>query len=73
MGLALALYFINLMANISDKAKALSWVTPFSFTEGADIVLERKLDGVRIILWMGLSIVAIASGFAYYSRKDLKS
>ena len=73
MGLALAMYFINLMANISDKAKALSWVTPFSFTEGADIVLEGKLDGVRIILWMGLSIVAIASGFAYYSRKDLKS
>ena len=73
MGLVLVLYFMNIAANISEKAKALKYLTPFSFTEGADIVLEGALDWGIIALWLAISLVSVAAGIVYYSRRDLRS
>lgn len=72
LGLAAAMYFLNLIANISDKAKALKLITPFAYAEGADIVTNGALDGGRILLGIAVAAVAVAAAYAFYGRKDIQ-
>lgn len=72
MGSVFVLYFLSLMANITEKAKPLSFITPFSFANSTDIVLDCTLDVKRIILWLAISVVALISSVLYFDRRDLK-
>ena len=72
MGLAAAAYFLNLVANISESARFLHWLTPFAYCEGADIITGGKLDGSRIAVGMTLAIIGIITAFRHYIRKDIR-
>ena len=72
LGLAAALYFLNLIANISDKAKALKLITPFAYAEGADIVINGALSGGRILLGSAYAAAAVAAAYVWYGRKDIR-
>lgn len=71
LGLAVLAYFLNLIANISEKMEFLRFVTPFSYAEGADIITQGNLDWGLVLLGMGYALVAVAAAFWYYGRKDL--
>jgi protein-export SecD/SecF family membrane protein len=43
LGLAIALYFMNIIANLTDKAEFLKVVSPFGYTDGADIISAGRL------------------------------
>ncbi len=73
MGLVLFFYFFNIMANITEKADWMKYLTPFSFTDGADIVLDKKLDMKYISIWLVISLLSLIYGFWNYGRRDLKS
>lgn len=72
LGLATVLYFLDLIANISDKMKALKYCTPFGFTDGADIVTEGALDAPLVAVGMAVTAVFIALAYWQYSRKDIR-
>ena len=72
LGLVLMLYFINIIANISDPVAPLKFITPFGYTEAADIVSSSALDGPKLLVGLSISILSIASAFWKYQRKDLK-
>ena len=40
LGLAALLYFLNIIANLTEDAKFLKYITLFGYTEGADIVAD---------------------------------
>ena len=44
MGLAVMLYFLNLIANMTEHAGFLKYITPFGYCEGADILEKGGLD-----------------------------
>lgn len=71
LGLAAVLYFVNIIANISDQAKWLKYVTPFGFADGADIVSEGCLDLTLIVFGLLAGCVFTAVGFVKYCRKDI--
>ncbi|MGN1189092.1 MAG: ABC transporter permease subunit [Candidatus Ornithospirochaeta sp.] len=73
MGIVLILYFLSITANITEKADWIKYLTPFSFTEGADIVLDKKLDWILIIIWLFVSLLFLLYGFWNYKKRDLKS
>ena len=73
MGLVLFFYFFNLLANITEKIDWLKFLTPFSFTDGATIVLEKKLDWTLISVWVVISLLCLIYGFWNYKKRDLKS
>ena len=73
MGLVLFFCFFNIMANITEKADWMKYLTPFSFTDGADIVLDKKLDMKYISIWLVISLLSLIYGFWNYRRRDLKS
>ncbi|WP_100065718.1 ABC transporter permease subunit [Miniphocaeibacter massiliensis] len=71
LGLATVLYFMNIIKNISEKAEILKYITPFSYTEVGDILVNTKLDINLIFLGVGYSIVAVVIGFIKYIKKDI--
>lgn len=71
LGLAAMLYFLNLIANISDRAAFLKYITPFGYCEGADIVSTRSLDEVLIAVGLALGAVGIVIAYLKYGKKDI--
>lgn len=71
LGIAAVMYFLNIIANIAESAEWLKYITPFGYTEGADIISDCKIDGVMVALGMCYGIVAAVIAFVKYERKDI--
>ena len=71
LGLATALYFFNMVANITEKAEFLKYFTPFAYTEGADIITSGNLDIKYSLIWLTISLVILISGILKYRSKDI--
>lgn len=71
LGLAAVLYFLNIIANISEKAEFLKYITPFGYTEGADILTEGALDGTLISVGIVLSVLSLVIAYVKYCKKDI--
>nr|MDD6336309.1 ABC transporter permease subunit [bacterium] len=72
LGIAAMMYFLNLIANIAEVAEFLKYITPFGYCEGADIVTNGSLDGVMVVIGMGLCIIGIAAAYLKYTPKDIQ-
>lgn len=71
LGIAAVMYFLNIIANISDSAKFLKYITPFGYTEGADIVSNASLDTGLVLLGMLYCVIGIGVAFMKYCKKDI--
>ena len=71
LGIAAIMYFLNIIANISEKAEFLKYITPFGYAEGADIVSNASLDGKLVLVGMAFAVVGVAAAYFWYSRKDI--
>ena len=72
LGLSILIYFLNLIANISESVEFLKYITPFGYCEVSDIVETLQLNGTYIGIGIVLSIIGIGIGFIHYCRKDIK-
>ena len=71
LGLAAIFYFLNLIANISEQAEFLKYITPFSYADYAGILSEAALELSYIIPGMIYAFSGISLAFLYYNRKDI--
>jgi len=71
IGVALLGYILNLIANLTESAEFLKYITPFGYTDGAQIVKDFALDGVLIALGMGYMAACIVIGYIWYGKKDI--
>ena len=71
LGIAAVMYFLNIIANISDSAKFLKYITPFGYTEGADIVSNVSLDTGLVLIGMLYCVIGIGVAFMKYCKKDI--
>lgn len=71
LGVAAVLYFLNLIANISDSAEFLRYITPFGYAEGSDIVTNVSLEGGLIALGMLYGAIGIGAAYVKYCGKDI--
>lgn len=72
LGIAIVMYFLNIVANISDSAEFLKYITPFGYAEGADILTDKCLDIGKLMLGMVFTIIGIAIAYRKYTRKDIQ-
>ena len=66
------MYFLNIVANISESAEFLKYITPFGYAEGADIVANGSLDVKMILPGMCFVVVGIVAAYWKYSKKDIQ-
>lgn len=71
LGIATAMYFLNIVANISESAAFLKYVTPFGYAEGADLIADMRLDAGKAVLGMIFALAGIILAYRIYSRKDI--
>lgn len=71
LGIAAMMYFLNLIANISDVAEFLKYITPFGYCEGADIAANGSLDGVMVAIGAVIGISGIIIAYLKYTKKDI--
>ncbi len=72
LGVALMMYLLNLLANIAEAAEFLKYITPFGYTESADIISEGQLEVALIALGMVYGMAAIAAAYWKYGKKDIQ-
>ncbi len=72
LGLAAMLYVLNLIANLTEQAAFLKYITPFGYCEGADLLTDGHLDLPMVLLGMGYAVAMIAAGAWYYGKKDIQ-
>ena len=72
LGIAAIMYFLNLIANITEAAEFLKYITPFGYCDGATIVNEGTLDGARIAIGMALGVAGTVIAYVRYTKKDIR-
>lgn len=71
LGLAAMFYFLNIIANLTEKAKFLKYITPFGYTESADIIAEGHITPKYLAVGLIVTAAGIIAAFWRYGRKDI--
>ena len=71
LGLAAILYFLNIIANITEDAEWLKYITPFGYAEAADIITNAEIDLLSAFIGCFVTAAAISAAFIIYNRKDI--
>ena len=71
MGLTICFYFLNLIANLSKKAKFLKYITPFGYAEGADLLTNGTLNPKYLAVGMTFAALSLLAAFWEYGKKDI--
>ena len=72
LGIAAMMYFLNLIANMTESMEFLKFITPFGYCDGADIVDSGKLDMTLIAIGILFTFAGIFTAFSKYRRKDIQ-
>lgn len=71
LGLAAVFCFMNIISNLTEDARFLKYITPFGYTEGADIIADTALNGGYLAVGTAFAVVGIALAFWQYRQKDI--
>lgn len=71
LGLALLLYFLNIMANIGNQASFLKYLTPYAYAEASNIIPSGSLDYPLIIIGVIVMGVSVTLAYLKYTKKDI--
>ena len=72
LGLAIALYFLNIIANLTDKADVLKFFTPFGYADGAEILSHGAIHGARLLAGTAAAVCGVLLAYWKYCRKDIR-
>lgn len=72
LGLASMLYFLNIIANITESAEFLKYITPFGYAEGADILTSGSIDTKLLLPGVLFTVAGVAAAYWQYGKKDIR-
>lgn len=71
LGLAAAFYFINIIANLTESVEFLKYITPFGYTDSADIIAGGVIEVKYLAVGIVFTVIGIGAAFWKYVRKDI--
>ena len=71
LGIAASMYFLNIVANITSNVEFLKYITPFGYTEAADIIINGCLDNKKVLIGMAVGFISVVTAYWNYNRKDI--
>lgn len=71
LGVAAIMFFLNLIANIAQKAEFLKYITPFGYCNGADIVTNGSLNVAMVAVGAVIGVGGIIVAYIKYTKKDI--
>lgn len=71
LGIAVAFYFLNILANLSEDIEFLKYVTPFGYTDGSDIIAKDAIKIEYLLVGGVFAGVGIVMAFWKYRKKNI--
>lgn len=71
LGLAAIFYFLNILSNLIENTEFLKYITPFGYTEGADIINNKAIDSRYLAVGLVITILAVCVAYIKYTKKDI--
>ena len=71
LGLAAAFYFLNIIANLTESAEFLKYITPFGYTDSADIIANGQIEIKYLAVGTVFTVIGTGAAFGKYGRKDI--
>lgn len=71
LGLAMVLYMADLMCRIIPDLEKLKYVTPYYFSNGADIFADGKVEVGMVVICLGVTLFSAVAAAAVYKKRDL--
>lgn len=71
LGLALGLYFLNIVSNLTDELEFFKFITPFGYADGAHIVPEGAIEIKYLAVGLAIAAVGIVAAYWRYTKKDI--
>lgn len=71
LGVSFGFYFLNILANLTEEAKFLKYLTPFGYCDGGTIVKEQTLEIKYLAVGVAMAAVCLVAAFWQYKRKDI--
>lgn len=71
ISLLLGTYILSVLVSLSDKIEFLKYATPFKYFEASYLVNERHLEGIYIVISLGIIVVSIVGTYVFYPKRDL--
>lgn len=71
LGLAMVLYMADLMCRIIPDLENLKYVTPYYFSNGADILANGKVDGAMAAISLAVTFLSVMTAAVVYQKRDL--
>ena len=62
---------MNLVKNILEEAEFLKYITPFAYTDGAQITEDVALDWILVVIGLVYGILFTVIGWIKYNKKDI--
>ena len=72
LGLAIVLYFMSIIANLTDKADVLKYITPFGYADGSSVLGNGAIDGTKLLIGLAFAVTGVALAYIKYCRKDIR-
>lgn len=71
LGLAAAFYFLNIISNLAESAEFLKYITPFGYTDSADIIVDGQIEIKYLAVGIVVAVIGIGAAFWKYRGKDI--
>lgn len=72
IGIGTAMYFLNILANMTEGVKFLKYITPFGYCDGAQIVNQGELDLWMLLIGTAFAALGVCAAYWKYPGKDIK-
>ncbi len=79
LGLAIGLYFLNIVANLLVQTQLpeifsdlLKHISPFGYADAPSIIRDGGLDGFKLLIGLGFTLSGVGLACSRYCRKDIR-
>ncbi|MBR2431561.1 MAG: DUF2705 family protein [Clostridia bacterium] len=71
LGIVFGMYFLNILANLTEDLKFIKFITPYGYADGAHIVPEKTLEIKYLAVGTVMAVAGIVIAYWKYRKKDI--
>ena len=72
IGITAMLYFVNILANITESLGFLKYLTPYGYADNAHIVSEGNIDIAKLLIGLGIATLCALFAIYRYNKKEIR-
>jgi len=71
LGITFAFYFMNIIANLTEKTEFLKYITPYGYTDPSSVINDKTIDPVCLLIGSVFFFAGIIIAYIKYTKKDI--